>query len=193
VQDYVDIFEQPRAHHEDLARAAFFGGRAVIAQCARDVIRLHIFLHGHRSKSRPGSEQVVPAPVTRRVRNNGLTLRERLLRESGQRVELTQDSNNRLAMPIAGDKGSGLAGHAGFHREACPFELALEQRGTLVFVIAELGIIPELFGDLLEVRSILVDELRDLLVCIGYRLCMQKRSNRLRSRESFSLIGYEDT
>ena len=68
------------------------------------------------------------ASVARRVGDKGLALRERLLRQSGQRIELAQDADDRLALPIAGNKRSGLVGHAGLDREARVFKLDLEQR-----------------------------------------------------------------
>src|SRR6185295_11648912 len=68
----------------------------------------------------------------------------RLLRQSGQRVELADDADDRLAGAEGRDERGRDAGDAGSHLEPGRLELLLQQRAALLFLIADFGEAPDL-------------------------------------------------
>ena len=111
--------EQAGADHVDLARAAFFGRRAVVAQRAGVSRRGQPLLHGDRRRERAGAEQVVAAAVPGRVLLDRVARRGlRFLRQAGQRVELADDADHRLAGAERRDERRRDVGDARRHLEA---------------------------------------------------------------------------
>ncbi len=113
VQDDVDVVEEAGADHVDLAGAAFFGGRAVVAEGAGDVVCGHVLLDRDGGESGAGAEEVVAAAVAGRVGDDGVAGGFGLLREAGEGVELAEDGDDGRAGAVAGDEGGGLIGDAG--------------------------------------------------------------------------------
>ena len=143
----VDVLEQPVANHVDLAGAALLRRRAEIAQRPRMSGR-EPFLDGDRRRQRSGAEQVVPAPVAWRVVLDRVTVRGlRFLRQAGQRVELADDADHRLAGTERRDERGGHAGDAGGHLEAGGLQLLLQQRAALRLLKADFGEAPDLLRD----------------------------------------------
>ena len=146
--DRVDVLEEPGADHVDLARSAFFGRRAVVAQRAGMPGRRQPVLHGDRRRERAGAEQVVSAAVAGRAFFDGVARRRlRFLRQPGQRVELADDADDRLAGSERRDERGRDVGDAGLHLKAGGAELLLQQRAALLFLVADLGEAPDLLRD----------------------------------------------
>ena len=97
----------------------------------------------------------------------GAALRQRLaerdgvLGQTGQRVELGEDADHRLAAAPLGHERRGHVRHARPHREAGIAELLLEERGALLLLEAQLGETPDLFGDVRVVPLLRIDALCD--------------------------------
>ena len=73
------------------------------------------------------------AAVARRVLLDRMVIRGlRLLRQPGQRVELADDGDHRLAGSERRDERGGNAGDAGRHLETGGLELLLQQRAALL-------------------------------------------------------------
>ena len=164
VQDHVDVAEQAGADHVDLAVAALLGRRAVIAQRAGDAIALHVLLERDRRERGPGAEQVVATGMAGPVGDDRAAVRRRRLRQPGQRIELAHDADHRLALAEGRDEPGRLAGDARLDAEARGGKLALQQRRAVLFVVAELGTVPDRLGGRREMRGALVDELENVLV-----------------------------
>ena len=71
----------------------------------------------------------------------------RFLRQPGQRVELADDADHRLAGAERRDERGGHAGDAGRDLEAGGLQLLLQQRAALLLLVADLGEAPDLLGD----------------------------------------------
>jgi hypothetical protein len=69
-----------------------------------------------------------------------------------------------------------LIGDAGLNLEACCFEVLLEQRGTLLLVIAEFGVFPDLAGGVFVLGAVGGYVLLDLLMCRGCCLTGRMRN-----------------
>uniref|UniRef100_A0A0N4ZWA7 Twin arginine translocase protein A n=1 Tax=Parastrongyloides trichosuri TaxID=131310 RepID=A0A0N4ZWA7_PARTI len=114
----IHVSEQAVADHEGLGRAAFFGGRAIDAQLALDVVVNHPLADGDGGMAGGRAEQVMAATVAG-DRMQGLFDRRYRLRQAGQGVELSQQGDHRaLAVLEAGDESGRLAGDACGDREA---------------------------------------------------------------------------
>ena len=86
----VDVVEHAIAHHVHLARTALLGRRADHAQRALHVVRLHPLLERDRGGDARGAEQMMSAAVPGGSGADRLSLGHGVLREAGQRVELTE-------------------------------------------------------------------------------------------------------
>ena len=78
-----------------------------------------------------------------RVMRSGL----RFLRQPRQRVEFADDADDRFPGSERGDKCRGNVGDAGAHLEAGGFQLLLQERAALYFLIADFREAPDVFGD----------------------------------------------
>src|SRR5262249_6198199 len=94
--DRVDVAEESGADHVHLARAAFFRGRAVVAQRARMPGGQPLLDRDGRGEG-SGAEQIVSAAMAGAVLDDCAAPRGRLLRKARQRVELAEDGDDRLA------------------------------------------------------------------------------------------------
>ena len=92
----VDVVEQTGAQHVDLARAAFFGGRAVEAQRAAALVGGQPVLDGDRRGGRGGAEQVMAAAMSRAVRSTSG------LRSGSAACDSPGSASNSPTMPITG-------------------------------------------------------------------------------------------
>ena len=95
------------ARHIRLARAALFAGAAEIYHRAGLAAQLQILFHRYRRRKRTRAQQIMPAAVTAAAGNKrSIFLRARRLRQAGQRVELAEDADHRLALAeFAGERG----------------------------------------------------------------------------------------
>jgi hypothetical protein len=164
MQDDVDVAEQAGADHKDLALAALLGQRAVIAQRAGDAVALHVFLERDRRERGSGTEQVVAAGMARPIGDERAASGRRGLRQPGQRVELAHDADDGLALAIRRDEPGRLAGDARLDAKAGRGQFALQQRGALLFLVAELRVVPDRLRRRRKMRGALVDELENVLV-----------------------------
>ena len=97
VQHHVNVAERAVAYHVHLARAALFGRSAVVTQRSLDVVGLHVLLERDGRQRCARAEQVVSATVAGGTCFHRIARGHGLLRESGQRVELAEDADDRLA------------------------------------------------------------------------------------------------
>src|SRR5579884_240818 len=107
------------------------------------------------------------------------SVRHGRLRQSGQRVKFSQNRDHRLALAVAGDESGRLVRYARLDAEARVFQLALEQRRTLLFVIPQLRVSPDLLRDLAEFGRSLIDPLFKLAMCLG---CLAERRTRKKKK-----------
>jgi hypothetical protein len=91
-------------------------------------------------------------------------VRRRRLRQPGQGVELAHDADHRLALAEGCDEPGRLAGDARLDPKARRGELTLQQRRALIFLVAELGMVPDRLGRRGKMRGALVDERKNILV-----------------------------
>lgn len=142
----IDIVEEAGADHIDLARSALLGRGAVEPHRAGRAGGLEPLAERDRGGHRARAEEIVPAGV-RSGLLVGLLDRHRRLADAGQRVELGEDGDHRPGVfaiwaPF-GDEGGGDLGDAFGDLEAFPGQLRLEQRARSVFLISQLGKVPD--------------------------------------------------
>ena len=89
----------------------------------------------------------MPAGVTGLHLGPWQPLRAPALGDSGQRVELGQDADNRGALTPAGDEGGGHPRDPRFDLEAGVLELRLQQARALHLLVTDLGKVPYALGD----------------------------------------------
>ena len=140
VQDDVGVVEEAGAHHVDLAVAALFGRRAVVADGAGQLARLELRLDGQRRRQRRDAQQVVAAAVPGRASHPRLLFRARSPATTRQRVELAHDPDHRLAAAPRGDKSRRHAGHALVDAKARGLQLVAQQRRALRLLVADLRV-----------------------------------------------------
>ena len=147
VDHRVHVAEEPAPHHVDLARAAFLGGRAIDPYGPGGAGRRQPVLHGQAGRHRARTEEVMPTGVTRAHRRPRQPLRAPALGDSGQRVELGQDADDRGSFSPAGDEGGRHPRDPGLDLEAGVGELSLQQARALRLLVPDLGKIPDLLRD----------------------------------------------
>ncbi len=144
VQHHIHILEQPVAHHVHFARSALLGRRSVVSQRPRHMVLHHVLLHRDRRQRRTRAQQIMSTAMSRGSAHDWVALRHGLLRQARQRFELTQNRNHRLTLAITRNKAGRLICHAGLYLKPSVLQLHLEQTGTLVLVIPQFGIVPDL-------------------------------------------------
>ncbi len=142
----VDLVEQARTEHVDLAGAALLGGGAEELDRPRPPAGQPV-LHRNRRRRRGRAEQVMAAAVARCVLDQRLALRGGRLRQARQGIELADDADDRCAAAERGDERRGDVGHPGLHREPRGRELLLQEGAALRFLIAHFGQRPDPHGD----------------------------------------------
>ena len=83
VEDDVHVFEETGANHVDFAGAAFFGGRAVVAEGACDVVFGHEVFRRDGGEGGTGAEEIVSAAVAGGSADDGFASGDGLLGEAG--------------------------------------------------------------------------------------------------------------
>ena len=146
--DGVDILEEPGAHHVDLARAAFFGRRAVVAQragCARDAS--HSFT-ATAAASAPVPSRLWPQPWPGAF--SSIAWRCAVCAS----CDNPGSASNSPTMPMTGlpepnvaTNAVGMSATPRCHLEAGGLQLLLQQRAALRLLIADLGEAPDLLRD----------------------------------------------
>jgi hypothetical protein len=166
----VDVLEEPLADHVDLAGTAFLRGCAVVAQRPGVARRGEPFLHRDRGREGAGAEQVVAAAVSGRAFLDGVMVRGlRFLRQSGQRVELADDPDHRLAGPERRDERRRNAGDAGRHLESGGLQLLLQQCAAFQLLEPDLREAPDLFRDARVFLALRVDAAKHRCALVGRR------------------------
>ena len=143
VQREVHVVEQPGAYHVHLAATALLGRCAVEADGARVAGGLQPVANGDRGGRRSGAEQIVPAGVPGRLVTQGTALRNRVLGDARQGVELAEDGQHRLAAAVGGDEGGGDLGDAGLDGETLAGELLLQQLAAARLLVAYFCVLPQ--------------------------------------------------
>ena len=141
VEHSVEALEHAGAHHIGLAAAAFLG-RAAEELDRAPVAFGEPFGGRHRACHRTGAEKVVPAAVAVGSRDEGLAVRDGVLRHSGKRVILGHNADYRRTGPVTCHESRRDAAGSPLHRESA----ALQVRGPLLraadFLVAGLRIVP---------------------------------------------------
>jgi hypothetical protein len=146
VKDDVRVLEETVAHHIDLAGAPFFRGGAIQADGAGRPGAREPLLHRDGRERRRGSEEMMTARVSRALAGRGDAFRSGLLRNSRQRVEFGEYSDDRFARSETGDEGRRHACHAGLDRKSRLLQLLLEQGRAASLLVADLRVFPDLEG-----------------------------------------------
>ena len=139
IERHVDVFEQAIAHHVDLAAATLLRRRAVKADLSLGPGFIEPLLYRDRGRHRSRAEHIVAAAMARNLTWDRLALGDSLLRQAGQRINLSEDRNHRTVIGArARNERCRNAGDTDVDLEACLRELALQQRRGLVLLIAKL-------------------------------------------------------
>ena len=144
VQRHGHVVEQARPHHVHLPRAPFLGGRAVEPDRPLVSRLLQPFLDRDGRRHGARAEQMVSARVARAADDDGRAHGHGVLGDARQRVVLGQDPDDRTSGAVARHERRGHVGDAGFDREPRRLEFALQQLGTLLLLVADLGPLPDL-------------------------------------------------
>jgi hypothetical protein len=72
-------------------------------------------------------------------------------------IELSDDADHRFARSPRGGERRRNLGHSRDHREAGSFQLGLQERAALLFLVADFGKGPDLHGDVAIRRRFLID------------------------------------
>ena len=134
LQHHIHIAKQPRAKHVDFPLATLFRRSPVKAQRSRDVIALHMLLERHSRQRRSGSQQVVTASMARCIRRYRASVRYSSLREAGERVEFTKDSDHWRTLAVSGHEGGRFIGHCSLDAKSRRPQFALQESRTLLFL-----------------------------------------------------------
>ena len=159
VQHGVDVVEETRAHHVDLARSAFFRRRAVDADGSRRAAALQPVRDRDAGRDRGGAEQVMAAGVTGVLARDRRTVCHGVLVDAWQRVELGEQADHRLAAAGGRDEGRRDPGDAGLDLEPGLLQLLLQERGALRLLVADFRPVPDRFRDLGVARGTAGEEL----------------------------------
>jgi hypothetical protein len=160
----VHIVKRAGANHEPLGRAALLCRTSVVAHPALHVIGGQPILHRRRRQQRAGAEQIMPARMSHAVPRQWSRLRHAgFLAEAGQRIILAENGDHRPTL-------AGLTHHGcGNTRQILgDAKTLLAQRGDvlghgIVFVVGDLGPIPNAIAQGLEQILFVVHQLPDLL------------------------------
>ena len=161
VQRHGHVVEQARAHHVDLPRAPFLRRRAVEPDRPLVAGLFQPLLHRDGRCHRARTEQVVSARVTGASDDDGRTLGHRVLRDARQGVVFGQDPDDRASGAVARHERRRHVGDPRFDREPRRLEFTLQQLGTLLLLVADLGPLPDLTRDAPVVVAARLDR-RDL-------------------------------
>src|SRR6185503_4454588 len=130
-----------------------FGRCAIEANRSRPVVGRKPVLHGDGRRRGSRTKKMMPAPVAWSALLNGGALRYGLLRQSRQRIELTDDTDHRFPRAPARDERRGDVGDAGTHLESRGLELGLQQRAALLFLVSDLRERPDLLRHVRVLRA----------------------------------------
>ena len=144
VQHHVHVVEQAGAGHVHLAGTALFRRCSVDAHRARRIAGLQPVRNRDSRDRRCAAEQVVAAGMAGSALDQRLSIRQRRLRQAGQRVELGEDADDRRASAAAGHEGRGQVGDASFHCEAVVLQVAAQERRAAGLQVAELRMLEQL-------------------------------------------------
>ena len=178
VQRHIHVVEQAIAHHVHLPRAPFLRRRAVEPDRPLMARLVEPFLDRDRRRDGPGAEQMVSARVARASGDDGRALGHRVLRDARQRVVLGQNPDDRASGAVARHERRGHPRDAGLDGEAGRLEIALQQLGTLLLLVTDLGPLPDLTRHAPVVVATRLDrgDLRVLSRGEGQRDCSHERA-----------------
>ena len=124
----IHIVEESGFDHEGFARAALFGGTAIITDGALDHTRVKSLLEGKTGGNTRHAQQVVAAAMTRSAVHQRFSIRHTILAQPGQCIELAQYADDRtLPFGVTCNKSRGYLCHTFFEREALELERRDEQ------------------------------------------------------------------
>src|SRR4051794_23515170 len=104
----------------------------------------HVIAQCYRSRQRARSQQIMPAAMPVATSYHWLPLgQSRLLAQSTERIELAQESDDRLAAAIAADKGRLDASHTTLNRKSLALQSLTEQRGRAKLFKSGLRVPPD--------------------------------------------------
>ena len=169
VQNGAHIAEEARAYHVDLAAAAFFRGRAVEPDRAGRAALLQPVLECDCRGNAGRAKEMMTAGMSGEFACNRLAQRRRVLRDTGQRIVFGKDADHGVAFAPARDECGRHAGNTRIHLESRRGQLLLQQGGTLRFLVADFGPVPDRLGDFGIVLGTTGQELADCV--IGLRGC----------------------
>ena len=125
----VDVVKNAVACHKRLAGTTLLAGAAVVTDDAGKSFPLQHALDGNRRRQRSRAEQIVAAAVAGAPLNQWGFFRDTAsLAHSGQRVEFTQNGDDRPFFAIASHESSRDVGKIFRDRKALCFEFCGQQR-----------------------------------------------------------------
>src|SRR5262245_3713187 len=168
-QANIQIFEQAVARHVDLAVDRLFRRRPVEANRPFEFARGHqLFDRDGRAKARH-AEQVVTAAVAWRACFERLLDRRGFLRDAGQRVEFTEDADDRAPLPVGRNEGRRHSGDATLDFEAFTLGVTAERLRRLALAQRGFGEGPDLVAEFDHFRLAHFDGAHGFFFCLDVR------------------------
>ena len=162
-QSSVQLLPDAVARHKGFGSAALFAGAAIKDDGAA-VSVLQIFFDGKSSCQRACTQHIVTAAVTAAAADQLFALDSAcLLGQTGQRIILSQDADDRFAAAIAGFESGFDAGNRCFYGKAFFGKDFTVELGGLEFHQRKLCKVPNLVGNVGEQRRIFLDGLQIFL------------------------------
>ena len=160
-EDGVHIGEQPLPHQVHLAGAAFLRRRAVHPDAPLGPAAGQPFLHRQPGGDGSGPEEVVAAGVAGADPFALFRPGGRRLADPRKGVVLGEDPDDRPAGAPLGDERGRHPGDPGLDFEPGGPQLLLQEAGTLLLLVADLGPLPDAERHFVEVRALRAQELAD--------------------------------
>ena len=144
----IQIPELAVAGHKALACAALLAGTSVEDHGSLKVALLDELLHRHGGSEGARAQQIVTAAVAVTAGDQGiLPGHTGLLGQGGQGIILGENADLRASAAVGGGEGSGNISDLLPDLEALLFQELEIAFDRLVFVQAQLGVLPDLIGD----------------------------------------------
>ena len=181
----INVVKNAIACHERLAGPPLLAGAAVVTDDAGKPCPLQHALDGNRRRQRRRAEQIVAATVAGApLDQRGFFRNAASLAHSGQRVEFTQDGDDRPFFAIASHESSGDVGEIFRHRKTLRFEFCGQQRDRLEFLEAHFGQPPDVAAQLFKTGTVFVEPLVNQFF-IHLQLLSQEKEGRAKPPSLF--------
>ena len=166
----INAIEGTGTGHEHLAAAELLTGAAEVVNRTLDAILFHVVLDSHSGSQRTGAQQVMTAAMTITALTDGsMDIVASLLAQTGQSIELAEQSDCRMTFAPDTDKSGGNASQASGDLEAFAFQGSNQGSSGFLFLKAQFGCAPDLVCHIDKLIGLFVHQGFDLLNISHYR------------------------